>query len=255
MRRDAVGLSRRAIFAAVMLTPLTSIKGDIAVATRADDLTDLFQPAPAGASQPMTYRQGVIIAWNQQTAENIVHVGGTDLVNLPILNSSEALILSPGDVVGIVVVGWTMAILGRLTIPGTPAAASALNAITTEAAEVAAGESTTSGTWTDLATFGPTVDVVVRPSGRLLTIVSSSIVSSGNASFGSTGVELSGANTEAPVYTEALFKDGLEAQIAASRVALHTGLNPGLTTVTQKYLSDGVNAMFFQGRSVVAIPL
>jgi hypothetical protein len=238
--------------------------GDMAF--RADDLTDLFLPSPPASSQDLRFRQGVVVAWNQETAENVVHVGGTDLVNLPVLNTSEAISLSPGDVVGIIVAGSTMAVLGRLTIPGTPAAASALDAfrgkvllseqIVTDT--VSPFEDTSSGTFTDLATVGPTcTDVLISATGRALVIVSCNMATPDKG--GIMGFEVSGATSLPADITRSV---GLSASgttsIGAllSRVIEVPGLTPGLNTFTAKYeRTSGVTAVGFQDRNLTVIPL
>jgi hypothetical protein len=88
-----------------------------------DDLSALFAGAPAAPSQAMRYRQGILKSWDPVTAANTVLVGATLLSDLPILNSSDVLLLQVDDPVAVVVIGAedsgarTHAILGRLTIP------------------------------------------------------------------------------------------------------------------------------------------
>ncbi len=78
------------------------------------------------------FRQGVVRTWDPLTARNTVEIGGTVFENLPILNTVEASLLQPGDVVGIEVTGRGVGswyIKGRITIPGTPQATSAYSAL------------------------------------------------------------------------------------------------------------------------------
>lgn len=81
---------------------------------RSDDLAPLLAPAPAPA---VGYRQGVVVAWDSVTFANQVSVGGATVTNLPLLNSSDASLIVPGDTVGILTFGSSWAILGRFTVP------------------------------------------------------------------------------------------------------------------------------------------
>ncbi|HEY3484350.1 MAG TPA: hypothetical protein VGK49_03150, partial [Ilumatobacteraceae bacterium] len=112
---------------------------------RSDDLVPLLAQSPGPA---VGFRQGVIVTWDQETAENTVLVGRSIMTNLPILNTSEAAILAEGDVVGILVAGATWGILGRFTIPGTPEAVSALSSLRTESDSVPDFEALTSLSFT-----------------------------------------------------------------------------------------------------------
>ena len=145
----------------------------------------LFAARPSQPSQNLRYRQGIITSWNPVTLENTVNVGGTEMVNLPVLGVAEVDVYSPGDVVGLLVIessgstGSVMyAIIGQLVIPGTQAATDAINAslnsrIFTDF--IIQGESTLSSTYTDLETIGPAVTVPVGPSGRILVIATAQI--------------------------------------------------------------------------------
>ncbi|MFI6759357.1 hypothetical protein ACIBF5_09475 [Micromonospora sp. NPDC050417] len=119
----------------------------------------------------------MIVAWNRITCANTVAVAGGTLTNLPILNSTEALLLQPGSVVSLITWQGSWAILGRLVIPGTPEAASALSALAlrTEAGSQSGTFTSSVGDFVDLpgAEPGPALeDVTVGGSGRLLVIVS-----------------------------------------------------------------------------------
>jgi hypothetical protein len=150
----------------------------------------------------VTFRQGVIMSWNPDTAENVVMVGDTLLSNLPILNTSEASILSAGAVVGILVSGSTWAIMGRYTIPGTPEAVSSIQSITNriKAAANNQGGSRNSTSWGDLTgtEVGPSVTIRVGASGRVLVFWGAEIGQTGLYQIKDNphvGVELSGANS------------------------------------------------------------
>lgn len=224
-----------------------------------DQLAPLFAAAPAGQSQAATYRQGTVLTWDPITAENTVDVGGTTLTDLPVLNSTDALLLTAGDVVGILVAGdgatKTYAILGRLVIPGSDAAGTALDVLSrnAQAATVTTSESTTSNTFTDLTTHGPEVTVTIGKSGKLLVIVSCLLFTSTNhgsaMSFAVSGTAGSVAADFNRSWWASISSTGTAplGGFNGSRAVLCTGLAPGGTAVvTAKYAADnaGFNAVF-----------
>ena len=236
---------------------------------RSDDLAPLLAPAPGPS---VGFRQGVIVTWNQATAENTVRVGSSLLTNLPILNTSEAALLEPGAVVGILTAGRTWGILGRFTIPGTPEAASALSSLRTASADVAATETYTSSSFGDLTTPGPEVSITVGASGRVLVTLSATLEYEALRGFGlnSAGAmmsfEMSGANVLAPFSTRALrgrveynsaqvptFDTDLTGVLDASKVVLLDGLDPGLTVFTAKYATHGASTPVSFGNRVITV--
>lgn len=241
---------------------------------RSDDLTPFLSKPTAGGTA-MNYRQGTVITWNQATAENTILVGGTIMENLPILNTSEAALLGPGDVVGILVAGATWGILGRFTIPGSDTAVTALAALRTASQTITANENITSATYVEATTNpGPAVEVAVGASGRLLVFITGNVsgqhgtVTAGNTALvdGRMAVALSGANVLAAGTTQSLGVGGnfvtssgsitLGAQGSATRVVLFEGLNPGLTTVTAMYLNNGSGASVnFSNRNITAMAI
>lgn len=237
---------------------------------RTDDLGPLFAGEPASA---VGFRQGRIIAWNPLTAQNTVDVGGTSLTDVPVLNTSEALLLRPGDVVALLTTGqgaqsWWIA--GRVTIPGTPQAASALSMLGVVAATVATVEATTSTTFTDLATVGPVVpNVLIGNSGRCLVFLTSLIQenSANQARGGTMAFAISGATTRAASFNDSLraqhtddgvisagfSSNNLSAQFTAACIV--TGLTAGLNTFTAKYLSGDGSTVQFGSRTLIVFPL
>jgi hypothetical protein len=121
---------------------------------------------------------------------------------------------------------------------------------------VATSEATSSLAYTDLATVGPTVNIVVPTSGRLLVSVTSAEL--GNA--GSTACFMSfagtGANTITAVDANALVQAGGAQQRASANTVL-IGLIPGSTTLTAKYkvTGGGASSCTFATRSLYVIPL
>lgn len=231
----------------------------------ADDLDPLFLPAPAAPAQDMRYRQGTILSFNPITLENTVRVGGTVVSNLPLLGVGEATLLAPGAIVGITSVlsergTATWAIIGRMVIPNTTDAFNAISLLSSWVTtnSVQAQETTNSGAYGDLATFGPSVTVTVRQTGRLLLILTAQIqandLSPLSGAGGAATVEMSGANTVSTATAEATIRlttffsinagtaDNLQGTYTTTVV--REGMNPGATTITMKYKSTsaGENA-------------
>lgn len=221
---------------------------------------------PTTPAVPMYYRKGTILTWNPNDATNTVQVDGAVFTNLPILNTDEALLLGSGSTVAIIDLGTTWAILGRLTIPGTADAATALATLQTFSQMVDVFETTTSGTYGDLATVGPTVTVPIGKSGRCMVMLSVRVGwSAQNAGGGKCCTVLSGANTQAasdtayPVASHFLSLSGGATSTSFVRTGtqhLFSGLNPGSTTFTVKYAATTAgNQCDFTTRELFVIPL
>ena len=241
---------------------------------RSDDLVPfLGTPQPAGRG--VTFRQGVIVAWNQDTAENVVRVGDSLLTNLPILNTSEAAILAAGDVVGILVSGATWGIMGRFTIPGSPEAVSALDSLRVQSQTVGNNEATTSSSFTDLGNYGPEIEVVVGASGRVVLWMSSVITLNVPSGSGILSVEAQmafvgeGANEFGTGSYSAIrgqlwrnsaqaggFDTAIETTTPVSKTYLLTGLAPGLTKFVAKYRrASGAGTVSFDDRNMTAMAI
>jgi len=238
-----------------------------------DELDPLFEGDPSRAAQPVAFRQGTVIAWNQIDATNTIQVGRSQFTNMPILASSaEVMLMVPGDTVGIQVVGTgasaQMYIIGRITSPGTAQAATALNMIGAQVGEALSQLSTTSTSWVDLS-GGPSVTVTVRPSGRVLVLFSCQIgwlIAASGAVGGGCAVDVSGANTISASGT-AETNQQVRAQIeeggatsntgifGAGSMRLFQGLNPGATTFKLRYKSRYGQSIDFDNRIICAIPL
>lgn len=202
-----------------------------------DDLAPLFgqQPSPGVA-----FRQGLIVAWDPLTAANTVDVAGATLTDLPVLNTSEVRTLAPGDVVGVLTMGAAWFILGRITVPGSPAAATAPT-VGTYSATIETYEATSTTTWHNLATIGPVLpNVLVGPSGRCLVYITSTITMLGAAGGGEMAYEISGATTvptgDNPPSLG--FYGPVGSGLTATRLVLQTDLTPGLHTFTARYVSE-----------------
>jgi hypothetical protein len=233
-------------------------------------------PDPGSPSLSLSYRQGVIVAWNPATAENQVQVGGPGgpiFENLPVLNTSEALLLTPGAKVGLILIGGAMmAVLGRLAIPGTADAASALLALQTfRAFDTDNGSTASNNVYVDLdspAEVGPLVVANVGPSGRARVTISSQMQSTPAGgpgakmamSFAVTGATNRAASDEtALVFFMSITNssdpiDSSNQIIKASYTHLLEGLNPGEHTFTCKYSGNGSTANFTD-REIIVEPL
>lgn len=123
---------------------------------------------------------------------------------------------------------------------------------------VATSESTTSTAFTDLATVGPSTDLTVGSSGRVLVILSAQMSNNTAGGLCQMGLALTGANTVAvgDGGTQQLTFDSATAgqRHGASRAFLLSGLAAGLTTFRAKYaVSTGTGT--FLRRELIVIPL
>ena len=213
---------------------------------RGDDLVPLLVAGSGGPG--VGFRQGVVREWNQETAENAVEVGGTVMSNLPILNTNEAMQLAPGDVVGVLTSGASWFILGRVTIPGTPQAASALkfvsNRIVASVNNAQGALTVPTPTYRDLVGggAGPSVTVNISDSGKALVFFGvetswGAPIPDGMGAYAS--VEVSGATNIAASAAWGVGHDVYPVNEAetftASKFHVFTGLNPGQHTFTMKY--------------------
>jgi hypothetical protein len=120
------------------------------------------------------------------------------------------------------------------------------------AASVATAESTTSATYTNLATVGPTVTTTVTANGSVFVVLSAML------SVGATppsaifmGVDISGATTVAASDAFALGGQlAANMRLQCSIKLRIVGLNAGTTTFTAKYRSDGTNTATFSNRQM-----
>lgn len=121
--------------------------------------------------------------------------------------------------------------------------------------QIVTSQTTTSTSFTDLTSIGPSVMVTVGSSGILDVDIGCFTASSGGAD-GFMGFVLSGANTRAVNGTTDILRlaAGSGGQNASRTVRL-TGLTPGSTTVTAKYAtSNGATTQTFGSRTIKATP-
>lgn len=230
----------------------------------ADDLADLITPHWSGDAGPrvglsgsgagMRYTQGTVLQWNPETGENLVLVDTVPMENLPLIGSTDILVVQPGDQVAIL--EWAPGggsgawwITGRIVVPGTDAATRSIEfmrgALASQiAAEVLAarihtdvnpGEAIrTSATYGDPSSggVGPMVaNVEISKSGTAVVLLGGLMRSSTGSSFtteetGYMSVEISGATSVDPsdvnsAYLHATVVDST-AQLASQTVVLAT---------------------------------
>jgi len=245
----------------------------------ADDLERLFAPPLASPSQDMRYRQGVILAFNQITLQNTVQVGGSQFTDLPILGVGESTLLAPGAVVGVISVlsergVATWAIVGRMVIPNTTDAFNAISLLSSSivTAAIETQESTSTSSYVDLTTVGPSVTVTVKQTGRILLILSCQIQwIDGDPADGRGGevtVDMTGANVIGTATNEGPIRltnfNGVNAGTSMSLQGTYTqavvvsGLNAGATTIKMMYKArpaGEATTVDFGRRSITVITL
>lgn len=85
--------------------------------SRANDLAPLFFPPP---SNEVGFRQGQVIAFDLSNGQNIIDVGGAQLVDVPLLNVTDSVSLAPGVIVGLLKWKSSWWIIGRVILPNSP---------------------------------------------------------------------------------------------------------------------------------------
>lgn len=140
---------------------------------------------------------------------------------------------------------------------GAPASITKDISENSDSATVATTESTTSGSFTDLATVGPSVTVEVGPSGKVFVDIHSYMqcsLASGNSV--QIGFVLSGANTlAAGAPHTVLYQTWITNAFATLGDGfVLTGLNPGSTTFKMQYLTSAGTGTFRE-RKISVIPL
>lgn len=118
-------------------------------------------------------------------------------------------------------------------------------------------ESTTSTSYTDLATPGPAVTVPIGRSGKALVTVSADVYGTTSGQAMRMSYAISGATTRAADDDWAYRVQGGVApttEIAAGRTSLQEGLTPGPNTFTAKFKTSAGTA-YFGSRDLIVIPL
>lgn len=225
-------------------------------------LDGLLTPPPLSQpSQGVRFRQGLVVSFDPDTLSNVVNVGGTLLTDLPLLGIAEAASIAEGSVVGLLAMEGTTgmatyAIVGLFVTPNTAAATDAITRLSQNivTSTVAALESTSSATYTDLTTPGPSVTIRVKASGRVLVYVSCQTAVENKQvamSFDMAGANVAAASDDTSfLFGHTVSSAGENSVIFATRLAELHGLNPGLTTFTAKYrmplrIGGSATASFF----------
>lgn len=124
----------------------------------------------------------------------------------------------------------------------------------TQAAYVATDETTTSASYTDLATTTDTVTATIGSSGNALVVMSSYMGNDIAGGWEYMSYALSGANTRAAADSRALAHNtGNYGQGILGAVFPETGLTPGATTFKLKYKAS--STAHFKYRRIAVIPL
>lgn len=115
------------------------------------------------------------------------------------------------------------------------------------------GETSTSTTYADLATAGPSVTATIGASGRVLVVVGCQLYTNTVDAYAYMSFAVTGATTRAASDNEALYFrtaraiDGRQ----ASHVSIVTGLTPGSHTFTGKYRVTGGTGTWLNRRLIV----
>jgi len=224
-------------------------------------------------ADPISWRKGTIISFNQSTGSSVIDVGGTHVSDVPILGVAEAATYVPGATVGILVVdtggSQSWFVIGRIVRAGTQAYIDSVNRLSNSfySGQVDTATDTTSTTFGDLTTYGPLVNPVVKSSGKLLVMVSSVIIANDSdvANGGlmtvqisdSTGAIIYGTGTLPNVgyYYSDNATHALGDSQEATRAFLVSDLGPDTYTVLAKYRAQGSSLTTFSFRNVTCIAL
>lgn len=121
------------------------------------------------------------------------------------------------------------------------------------------GETTTSTTYTDLTTSGPSATVTVGSSGRVIVILTAGTtgLAAGANQTSYLSVAVSGATTVAASDSNSVYlttSGNTNGNSIGGLIEL-TGLNAGSTTFTMKYRISAAQSTRFYARSITVIPL
>lgn len=228
-----------------------------------DDLVPLLAPPPQAG---VGFRQGTILTFNPVTGANTIDVAGVTLTDLPILNTSDAANLNPGDIVGILTTGPSWFIAGRIIAPGAPGAGGALAIGRTTASFNTNSLSMTNGSYVGSS---PAVTVYIGDAGRCIVMVGADLQYGAGAALGAGGAmsyEIKNADTGV-VYLaptdQAAFKawnnisgGAWNAIHRATYVHYHSGIPAGRYTFTACYRSlQAPTAANFADRTIVVQPI
>lgn len=147
---------------------------------------------------------------------------------------------------------------GKASAAGQTFVATAANAIAARVptgATVITSQATTSTSYTDLTTVGPSVTVTTGT--KAIVCMSTTLLNSGT-SFGSfASYAVSGATTIAAADQWSLILDGtaLNNPVRYGGIHFQESLNPGSNTFTMKYKADATSSASFANRHLFVFPL
>lgn len=147
--------------------------------------------------------------------------------------------------------------VAKATTQGGYFVTTALNSIVERlpvVASIASAESTTSTSFTDLATVGPTVTTTTGPTALVLVTAQMSNNTAGVISRA--GFEVSGATTvaAAEVFSLAYESGAANDSMQASFSIIYSGLTSGSNTFAMKYKSQTAGTASFSNRRISVIP-
>lgn len=220
--------------------------GDIAAALVAG-----YQQQATGTTD-IGYHLGVVQAYDDTTGLNSVQILGNTFDNLRVVSAGPAVSIGVGDTVIVLRYQTQYFILGRVSAPG---AGSAMRPV---AARINTNETTSSTTFTDLTTVGPTVTTYIGPRRSCIVLLSAThYQNNGSASMGFT---VSGASTiPADIFRATWWNNVTNTNTSVSvtqviALSAADGLNQGTNTFTAKYQKGGSLAASFDTRTITVIP-
>ena len=132
-----------------------------------------------------------------------------------------------------------------------PDASSFLTKSSVDGATIATTETTTSSTFTDLATAGPAVTAITG--ARALVYLGAAFDNNDAAGTSLMGFDVSGASSVAASVVDSVSSQGTNG-LRAGGWFLVTGLTPGSNVFTAKYRTATGTAEF-SGRRIIVVPL
>lgn len=196
------------------------------------------------------FRQGEVKAVDVPGQTVDLTLGGQSVV-IPGVPHGSNYRPTVGDIVWVFSFGNVLLVFDRIGAFGPSVISTASSAF------VDTSQTRSSTSYGDLSTVGPQLTCSVSPSGRLLVQVSCWAESNVAGDGALMGIALSGANVAPADDREAqvVYIGTANSLVAASKVTLITGLNPGNTTVTAKYKSLFGGAAEFTLRHLWVLPL
>lgn len=217
---------------------------------------------PSGSEDLSDYT-GQIVAWDEISGTNVVHVNGADIPNMRVIQSGIGLAYQAGEVVNIRRRGTQWFIGGKVGAPGAGAANQIASQRVAVLKTVPLG-----GAFADLSgSFGPEATVYIGSSRRCLVIHSAEISIGGGTvdwfarGAGFQAVQVTGASSlpvetaVTDVFMQGGFADS-QSVTASTLVTAANGLQPGLNTFTCKYKAtadSGLNVVV-NNRVLTVIP-